>query len=265
MNDVVAQRFSVDGKVAVVTGAASGLGRGIAQLFADCGATVMLADLNETGLAETARSIGANRAKAQPTNVADRGAVEALAEAAATQFGRIDIWVNAAGVLIYKPITEAAPDEVESILGVNLIGSYWGCAAAGRRMKAQRSGSIINFSSTGADMPSPGLSLYGITKAGVNMLTRTAAMEFGAEGIRVNAIAPGFVDTPMVAYRFTGADGNIDMAMREDTLRSRAGGSPLGLIGTPEDIALAALYLASDASRIVTGQILRVNAGVSMP
>ncbi|RZM08120.1 MAG: SDR family oxidoreductase, partial [Sphingomonas sp.] len=104
-----------------------------------------------------------------------------------------------------------------------------------------------------------------ITKAAVNMLTRTAAAEFGADGIRVNAVAPGFVDTPMVAYRYRDANGGVDEGLREALLQSRAAGSPLGRTGTPRDIALAVLYLASDAARFVTGQVVRANGGVSMP
>ena len=199
------------------------------------------------------------------TNVADRTAVEELADHAAALSGSLDIWINAAGILIFKPITDATPADVERMMSVNLTGVYWGCAAAARHMMARGSGSIVNISSTGADAPSPGLSLYSMTKSAVNMLTRTAATEFGPSGIRVNAIAPGFVDTPMVTYRMRDVNGDIDPIAREALLRDRAQGSPLGIIAVPQDIGLAALYLASDAARIVTGQVIRVNGGVSMP
>jgi 3-oxoacyl-[acyl-carrier protein] reductase len=127
------------------------------------------------------------------------------------------------------------------------------------------SGSIINFSSSGADSPVPGLSLYSMTKSAVNMLTRTVAKEYGVYGIRANAIAPGWVETPMGTHGFRDASGAIDAAKREEGLRQRAMASPLGIVGTPRDIALAVLYLASDASRFMTGQVIRPNGGVSMP
>jgi 3-oxoacyl-[acyl-carrier protein] reductase len=132
-------------------------------------------------------------------------------------------------------------------------------------MRPGGGGSIINFSSSGADSPVQGLSLYSMTKSAVNMLTRTVAKEFGAYGIRANAVAPGWVETPMGTHGFRDAAGTIDPVKREEGLRLRAGASPLGIVGTPRDIALAVLYLASDASRFVTGQVLRPNGGVSMP
>lgn len=132
-------------------------------------------------------------------------------------------------------------------------------------MKVAGSGSIINLSSGGADNVAPGLSIYSMTKAAVNMLTRTVAKEFGPLGIRANAIAPGWIDTPMGDHSFRDRLGTVDAKRREDGIRLRALASPLGLTGTPRDVALAALYLASDASRFMTGQILRPNGGVAMP
>ena len=266
MNEHPNNPFNLGGRVAVVTGAASGIGRGSALLLAQAGAAIVAADIDASGLAETARQISdaGGDASFHKTDVSDREQVEALADQAFAKAGRIDIWVNAAGILIHKPIVDATPADVERMLAVNLTGIYWCCAAAARRMRTRNAGSIINLSSTGADAPVPGLSLYSLTKAAVNMLTKTAATEFGANGIRVNAIAPGFVDTPMVTYRMRDAAGEIDPAARAALLKSRAQGSPLGVIGTPQDIALTALYLASDAARIVTGQVIRVNAGVSM-
>lgn len=127
------------------------------------------------------------------------------------------------------------------------------------------SGSIINLSSAGAESPAPGLSIYSMTKAAVNALTRTAASEFGPYGIRVNAVAPGWVDTPMGLHRIAGKSGEIDSAERASFIEQRAAISPLGIAGTPRDIALAILYLAADASRFITGQIIRPNGGIAMP
>ena len=111
----------------------------------------------------------------------------------------------------------------------------------------------------------PGLSIYSMTKAAVNMLTRTTAKEFGPFGIRVNAVAPGWVDTPMGTHSFRDKKGDVDPVLRAEGVRQRAQVSPLGITGTPRDIALAILYLATDASRFVTGQIMRPNGGVAMP
>lgn len=267
MHQELETAFSLDGRVAVIIGAASGIGRETARVLAQAGARVVLADRDADGLARAAAEVSAvgGAPETRPTDVAQRAEVEALADAALRSLGRVDVWVNSAGVLVNTPILEATEADVDGLFAVNLKGVYWGCAAAGRVMEAQGRGSIINVSSGGADSPVPGLSIYSISKAGVNMLTRTAAKEFGSFGVRVNAIAPGWVDTPMTTYRYRDADGRIDSAVREQVVRDRATASPLGLTGTPRDIALAMLYLASDASRFVTGQVLRPNGGVAMP
>lgn len=267
MRQELMDSFTLDGRVALVTGAASGLGREVAVVLAEAGATPVLCDVNEVGLRETADLVGKEGAQAIvcPTNVADRTQMEAAADRAASINGKVDVWVNAAGIIVNRPVLDAVDEEVERMLAVNQKGVYWGCAAAGRIMRASGGGSIVNFSSTGADSAVPGLSLYSMTKAAVNMMTRTVAKEMGQYGIRANAVAPGWVDTPMGNHTFVGADGEIDRAKYEEGVRLRAMGSPLGVVGTARDIGLAVLYLASDASSFVTGQILRVNGGVSMP
>ena len=122
----------------------------------------------------------------------------------------------------------------------------------------------MNVSSGGGDKPVPGLGIYGMTKAAVNSLTWTSAAELGAHGVRVNAVAPGWIDTPMGTELYRDSEGRIDPALREQVLAEMKRQSPLGLLGRPSDVAFALLYLASDASRFVTGQILRVNGGESM-
>jgi 3-oxoacyl-[acyl-carrier protein] reductase len=267
MNDALMEAFSLDGRVAVVTGAASGLGRETAIVLAEAGATPLLCDIDEVGLGETASLVeqAGSKAVVCRTDVVDRAAVEAAADKAVAVTGRVDIWVNVAGIIVNRPVIEAIDAEVDRMIAINLKGVYWGCAAAGRVMRSGGAGSIINFSSSGADSPVPGLSLYSMTKSAVNMLTRTVAKEFGPYGIRANAVAPGWVETPMGTHGFRDETGAIDPIKHEEGLRLRASASPLGIVGTPRDIALAALYLASDASRFVTGQVLRANGGVSMP
>ena len=200
----------------------------------------------------------------QVVNVAHRAEVEALADLTIRERGRLDAWVNAAGITSAFSIIEAEEAEIDRLFAANLKGQYWGCSAAGRVMKPLGGGAIVNISSAAADNPKEMLSAYAISKAGVNMLTWVAAMEFGAFHCRVNAIAPGFIETPMVATVYQDSDGQIDPALREAFLRDRARATPLGLTGRPRDITLAALYLASDSSRFVTGQVLRANGGLVM-
>ncbi|MFM8302755.1 MAG: SDR family NAD(P)-dependent oxidoreductase [Actinomycetota bacterium] len=258
--------FSLAGKVAVVTGAARGIGAQAAVTFAEAGADLVVADVIEDTLAETAERVRAlgRRATAVPTDMTRKTAVDALASRAVAEHGRVDVWANVAGVLRYSPIMETTEDDYRLVTGVNLDGVYWGVAAAMRAMR-ERGGSIVNIASAGGDMPAPMISVYAMTKAAVMMITRSAATEGGPFGIRVNAVAPGFVDTPMVAGYWTAEDGSVDPDAKRAALEMRAAQSPLHRTGLPEDITWAMLYLAADASRFMTGQVLRPNGGVVMP
>ena len=264
LSNELIEQFSLHGRTAVITGAAGGIGRQAAITFTQAGANVLIADVGVAGLEETAEMVAAagGNATVVPTDVSDRDQVNALADAAITTHGRLDVWANVAGVIRYMNIVDATPEDVEFITKVNQWGTYWGIAAAGRAMT--NGGSIINVSSAGGDMPAPTLSIYAMTKAAVSHLTRCAAVELGANNIRVNAIAPGFTDTPLVQSRWTNADGSINEAERESYTKTRAAQSPLHTIATPEDQTWAMLYLASDASRFVTGQVIRPNGGVVM-
>lgn len=261
----IANAFALDGRVAVVTGAASGLGREAARLFASAGARIVLADIDAGGLEETAALVreAGGTALIRQTDVADRDAVEALADATAQECGRLDIWINSAGITLWAGITEASRQQAERVVAINMMGTYWGCAAAGRVMKAAGAGgAIVNVSSTAGDSPVPTLSVYGMTKAGVNQLTRVAAKEFGPFGVRVNGVVPGWIDTPINTSMYRDTAGEVDLAMRETVVAQMQAMSPLGLTGEAVDIGFALLYLASDASRFVTGQLLRVSGGV---
>jgi 3-oxoacyl-[acyl-carrier protein] reductase len=263
MHENLERHFDLSGRVAVITGAASGIGRGAAHVLIQAGATVLAADLNQQGLDELAAEIDQQGAvRTRRVDVSQRDDLESLGDDAIAAFGRIDIWINSAGILIHKPMLEITPEDFHRQMSVNLEGVYWGTVAAARRMKDK--GSIINLSSTGADFPVPGLSLYSSSKAAVSMVTRTAATEFGPSGIRVNSISPGFVESGMTTYRYRDAQGAIDEAQRAEILEQRAAVAPLRTTGTPEDIGLCILYLAADASRFVTGQNIRCNGGVSM-
>jgi 3-oxoacyl-[acyl-carrier protein] reductase len=263
---IIEEPFGLQGRVAVVCGGARGIGRGAAELFAHAGAKIVIADLDQTALKEASAAVDAivPGTLAVPTDVSLKAEVDALAAQVVEAHGRIDVWANVAGILRYGPIVETTEEDLDRIIAINLKGVYWGSAAAARVMMPAGRGSIINIASAGGEMPAPGISGYALTKAAVLMFTRTLAAEVGPSGVRANSVAPGFVETPMTAVHFTNEDGTIDPDRRRGILDARAGQTPLRLTGEPEDIAYAMLYLATDASRFMTGQTLRPNGGVYM-
>ena len=258
--------FDLTGRVAVITGAGGGIGRQAALTLAEAGASVVITDVGGERLDATEELLG--RADATVTSIAAdvrrRTEVDAVAAAAIEAHGRIDIWANIAAILRHSTVLDTTEGDLDDVIDVNLKGTYFGCQAAGRAMRAAGRGSIINFASQGMDMPAPGISVYALTKAAVAMLTRTVATELGPSGVRVNSIAPGFISTPMTAYRWTNDDGGVDEDRRRAALDELASMTPLRTTGEPIDIAWSVLFLASDASRYITGQVLRPNGGGSM-
>jgi 3-oxoacyl-[acyl-carrier protein] reductase len=263
---IIEEPFGLQGRVAVVCGGARGIGLGAAELFARAGAKVVIGDRDLSALEEAATVVDAivPDTLAVPTDVSVKAQVDALAAQVVDTHGRIDVWANVAGILRFRPIVETTEEDLDEIIGINLKGVYWGSAAAARVMVPAGRGSIINIASAGGEVPAPGISGYNLTKAAVLMFTRTLAAEIGPSGVRANSVAPGFVETPMTAVHFTNEDGTIDQDRRRGILDARAGQTPLRITGEPEDIAYAMLYLASDASRFMTGQTLRPNGGVHM-
>ncbi len=266
MDESLVKAFDLSGRVAVVTGAGGGIGREAAVVFAAAGARVVIGDVKAEGLFETVPMIEAvgGRAIAVPTDVARRSEVDALVQTAKEEFGSVDVMANVAGIIRNNLVVDTTEEELDAVIAVNLKGVYFGCAAAARVMIEQGRGSIVNVASTGMDMPVPTLSCYALTKAAVAMLTRTLATEVGPHGVRVNAIAPGFTDSPMTQRTWKADDGHVDESARDQLWATRSAQSPLNRIGTVRDQALQMLYLASDAASFVTGQVLRANGGVTM-
>jgi 3-oxoacyl-[acyl-carrier protein] reductase len=304
--ETVRDTFDLTGRVAIVTGAGSGIGRTTAEVLAGAGATVYCADIMATTAEATAAAInrpaeaagsttadpgtgsGMNTATdAGPGTGAGAGAdagpttstgtavprrvdvssateVTALVQDVVETHGRLDVMCNIAGTMVDGAVLAITEADVDTVVAVNLKGVLFGCQAAGRIMVEQGYGSIVNMTSTAALAPAPGVGAYAMTKAAVLQLTRTMAVEVGRKGVRVNAVAPGFVPTGMTSRYYRKPDGTIDEAMKDAVLQPMAKVAPLRRVGETADVAYCVLFLASDASSYLTGQCLSPNGGMTM-
>jgi 3-oxoacyl-[acyl-carrier protein] reductase len=242
----------LEGKVALITGAGSGIGKCIAETYAKEGARVALADLNLDAAKAAARSIG-NNAIALRCDVSSKADVEAMVAETLSAFGALHILVNNAGAThVNKPMLDIGEDEFDRIYAVNVKGVFIGCQAVVPVFRKQGGGAIINIGSTAGLRPRPGLSAYNATKGAVHILTKSLAVELAPDKIRVCAIAPVATDTPLLPSFLGPAPG-----MREKFIAT----VPLGRLAQAQDIANTALFLASPEAEFVTGNIVEVDGG----
>jgi 3-oxoacyl-[acyl-carrier protein] reductase len=243
-------------KVALVTGAGSGFGAGIARTFAREGARVVIADINENAARDVAGTIGQN-AIALRADVSRRSDVEDAVQAALAGFGGLDILVNNAGINFNRaPLTEMTEEQFDRIFAVNVKSIYLFAQAVVPHFRRQGGGVILNIGSTAGLRPRPGLTWYSSSKGAVHLASRSMALELAPDRIRVCAIAPTIGETALLAS-FMGGDS--------DELRAQfRAGVPLGRLSTPQDVANAALFLASDEAEFLTGVVLEVDGGKSV-
>jgi NAD(P)-dependent dehydrogenase (short-subunit alcohol dehydrogenase family) len=252
----------VAGKAALVTGAASGIGRATAILLARHGARVAVADLDDPGSSATVEAItsAGGTTFAQHLDVTSEADWQAATDAVVAGWGRLDVLVNCAGISVAAPVADTTLDEWRRVLAVNLDGVFLGTRAALRAMRATRRGSIVNVASVSGLKASPGASAYCASKAAVLHFTRTAALECANQGdnVRVNCVAPGAVKTPMWSKMPFWADVAAGPAWN-----APPDAAPLKRFAEPEEVARAILFLASDESSYVTGAALVIDGGYS--
>ena len=242
------------GKVAMVTGAAQGIGKAVALLLARNGADIIVADINLEKAEETAKEIQAlgRKALAVKVDVGNLDDVIRVVQTVLEEFSQIDILVNNAGINRDKLILRMTEEDWDTVLKINLKGTFNCTKAVVRHMSKQRSGKIVNIASVVGEMGNAGQANYAASKAGVIGFTKTVAREFAQRGINVNAIAPGYIETPMTDV--------LAEKVKEELRRL----IPMERLGKPEDVAEAVLFLVSEASSYITGQVLNVNGGIYM-
>lgn len=248
--------FQLAGKHVVITGGAKGIGRAIAELFVEAGATVIITDRDEAAGKQTVAELNARRpssASLYILDVTDRDAAERTAEAIATEVGVPDVLVNNAGIVRNGPASETSEADWRAVIDVNLNGVFYCAQAFGKRMAAVGRGAIVNISSMCGEIvvyPQPQVA-YNAAKAGVNLITKSLAVEWAKQGVRVNAVAPGYTATELT----------LAGRSNEEWFSTWMRMTPQGRLAEPREIANAVLFLASDAASFVTGTVLAVDGG----
>ena len=242
------------GKVAVVTGAANGIGLACARRLHEEGARVVLADLDADKAAAEARALSPDggSAAALGCDVSDRAQIIAALDLAEGRFGPLDIMVNNAGLSYAKDVLEVSTEEVDRILGINLKGTFFGTQEAARRMVARGRGAIVNMSSILAALVIPNQLPYGMSKAGINQMTRIFAVALAAKGVRVNAVGPGTILT---------AASRRNVLQNEKARQSVLSRIPMGRLGHPDEVAGVVSFLAGEDASYVTGQVIYIDGG----
>ena len=243
--------FDLTGKCALVTGASGGIGEAIAAAMHAQGATVALSGTRREKLDELAAKLG-SRAHVLPCDLRDRAQVAGLVAQAEAAMGQVDILVNNAGVTKDNLFMRMKDEEWDDVIAINLTSAFVLCRAALRNMMRRRSGRIVNISSISGVFGNPGQGNYSASKAGLVGMTKSLAREVASRGITANCIAPGFIETPMTH------------ALNEKQTEAIASSIPAGTFGKPGDIAAAAVFLASEEARYITGETLHVNGGMVM-
>ena len=246
--------FSLKGKLAIVTGGGSGLGLGMTKAFAKSGAKVIITGRSEDKLIKASNEIG-EMVNYIVNDVTELDKLPDFVEQVESEFGPIDILVNNAGINMKKPIVDVTDEEFQNIIQTNVNGIFSLSREVAKKMKKRQSGSIIMITSMAAIYGIPNVTAYTASKTAVLGMTKSMAVDLSPEGIRVNAIAPGFIDSPMLRKAFD-SDPERERRVLERT--------PMKKLGSPEDIGAAAVYLASDAAKFVTGVNLPVDGGNSI-
>ena len=241
-------------RVALITGAASGMGAACAGVLHRSGARVVIVDLDGEGGARSAAALDALFIQGDVSDSAfcDRAVAETV-----ERHGRLDILVNAAGIMVRKKAIDTADDVYQRVIGVNLDGTFYMCRAALRQMQAQGGGAIVNFSSIWGLWAGANSAAYGAAKGGISVLTRALALDHGRDNIRVNAVLPGDVDTPLLRA------GGRDVPLTDEDVARMGESIPLGRVARPEEIANVVAFLASDEASYLTGILVPADGGYS--
>lgn len=251
----------LEGKVAIVTGGASGLGRGIVRRYAEEGANLVIADMDVDGANAVAAELSKHGGKivVQKTDVSDEASVAELVRVTVAAFGRIDVLVNNAGINTLREFLDLPPAEWDQIMAVNLRGPFLCSQAVAKHMAERKEGSIINITSIEADFGSYNRAHYVASKAGLKTLTKAMAISLAPYNIRVNAVAPGGFNTEIFEKAFP------DPQVRADFIKAFVQKIPMKRLGEPRELAGAAVFLASEDASYMTGATIDVNGGASAP